>query len=52
MSGCVVYGEGSQLQEWPAGALRESMPLGRAWGTLTFVDKGRVRLAKELETLP
>lgn len=54
MSRCVVYDEGSQSVPGVAsGSLEgEHVPVGRAWETLTSVDKGRVRLAKEVEKLP
>jgi len=47
---CVVYGEGSQSLGWVAsGSLEGEHVPG---GTLTSVDKGRVRLTKEVEKLP
>lgn len=49
----MVYGEGSHWGGWPVGALRESMcQWEEPEGTLTSVDKGRVRLTKEVEKLP
>lgn len=46
----MVYGEGSQSLGWVAsGSLEGEHVPG---GTLTSVDKGRVRLTKEVEKLP